>query len=89
MITTIGEVLPSAAAVALSPFPVIAIVVVLGAPEARRNGVAFAGGWVLGLAALTGVLTALAGGASSPGHDSSALAWARVAVAVGLLALAV
>jgi hypothetical protein len=38
----IGELLPSACAVALSPIPIIAIVLVLGAPKARSAGSAFA-----------------------------------------------
>ena len=48
---TIGELLPAAVAVALSPIPIVAIVLVLDSSRARRNGLAFAGGWVSGLTA--------------------------------------
>jgi threonine/homoserine/homoserine lactone efflux protein len=51
----IGETLPAAMGVALSPFPVIAIVLVLGSPHAVRNGVAFMTGWLAGLASLAAI----------------------------------
>jgi len=35
--------------VALSPVPIIAVVLMLGTPRARVNGPAFVLGWVLGL----------------------------------------
>ena len=47
----IGDLLPAAAAVALSPIPIVAVVLVLDSPRARVNGPAFAAGWVAGLAA--------------------------------------
>jgi len=45
----IGDLLPSAFAVALSPIPIVAVVLVLGAPTARTAGPAFALGWIGGL----------------------------------------
>jgi threonine/homoserine/homoserine lactone efflux protein len=81
--------LPSAAAVALSPFPIIAVVVVLSAPRARRNGVAFAAGWLAGLTALTAVVVMVVGVAASEGEGSLAVAWVRVLVGAALLVLAV
>jgi threonine/homoserine/homoserine lactone efflux protein len=52
----IGETLPAAMGVALSPFPIVAVVLVLGSAHAVRNGVAFMLGWIVGL----GVLATLA-----------------------------
>ena len=49
----LGEVLPSAVGVALSPVPIIAVILMLGTPRARSNGPAFAVGWVLGLVAVS------------------------------------
>lgn len=43
------DLLPVAAAVALSPIPIIALGLVLGTPTGRRSGPPFALGWVLGL----------------------------------------
>lgn len=45
----IGDILPLAIGVALSPVPIIAIVLMLGTPRARVNGPAFAVGWLAGL----------------------------------------
>ena len=39
---TIGDFLPAAVAVALSPIPIVAVVLMLGTPRARSNGPAFA-----------------------------------------------
>ena len=46
----IGEVLPLAIGIAISPIPIIAIILMLLTPQARQNGLAFLGGWLAGLA---------------------------------------
>ncbi len=56
----IGDLLPAAAAVALSPIPIVAVVLVLGSPQARTAGPAFAIGWVVGLGAVSVAVTLLA-----------------------------
>ncbi len=48
----IADVLPYAAAVALSPLPIAALVLMLLSKRARINSIAFTIGWILGLAAL-------------------------------------
>ena len=58
----IGEILPLAIGVAISPVPIIAIVLMLGTPRARSNGPAFALGWIAGLTIAGGALLALASG---------------------------
>jgi hypothetical protein len=45
----IGQVLSLGVGVALSPVPIIAVVLLLGTPRARINGPAFLVGWILGL----------------------------------------
>lgn len=67
----IGEVLPSAIGVALSPVPIIAIILMLATPRARSNGPAFAAGWVLGLTTVMTVVLVLAGGADDPDSGPS------------------
>ena len=42
----IGAILPLAVGVALSPVPIIAVVLMLGTPGGRTNGLAFLGGWI-------------------------------------------
>jgi threonine/homoserine/homoserine lactone efflux protein len=67
----IGGVLASAVGVALSPVPIIAVILVLGTPKARSNGPAFAVGWVAGLVIVSVVVLLVASGASGPGSGSS------------------
>jgi threonine/homoserine/homoserine lactone efflux protein len=68
---TIGELLPSAVGVALSPVPIIAVILMLGTPRARSNGPAFAVGWVLGLVIVSVVVMLVASGADEPDSGSS------------------
>ena len=44
-----GDILPMAIGVAISPVPIIAIVLMLGTPRARSTGPASTLGWVAGL----------------------------------------
>ena len=46
---TIGELLPVAAALALSPIPIVAVILVLDSAKGRVNGPAFAAGWLVGI----------------------------------------
>ncbi len=71
MSDAIGDLLPSALAVALSPIPIIAIVLVLGAPNARRAGPAFAVGWVAGLLAVSAVVVPVEAGVVAAGVVSA------------------
>ncbi len=73
----IGDVLPLAIGVALSPVPIIAIVLMLGTPRARSNGPAFALGWIAGLAVVGGVVLALASD-NAQADDGSPETWVSV-----------
>jgi len=55
MSEAIGSILALAAGVAISPLPIMAVILILFTPKARTNGPAFAAGWVLGLAAVAAV----------------------------------
>src|SRR5262249_45220480 len=78
---TIGQILPSAVGVAISPFPIVAVVLMLVTARGRVNGPAFVLGWVAGLALVGAVLLAAASGvdASEPGEPAT---WVSVAVLV-------
>jgi threonine/homoserine/homoserine lactone efflux protein len=67
----LGEVLPAAVGVALSPVPIIAIILMLGTPRARANGPAFAAGWVLGLVAVSVLVMVVATGSDDPDSGAS------------------
>ncbi|MEU0251075.1 GAP family protein [Streptomyces sp. NPDC006184] len=68
----LGDILGFAAAVAISPLPITAMILVLATPRGRLNGSLFAGGWILGLTVLGGVTLAVVGpaGASSGGQPA-------------------
>jgi threonine/homoserine/homoserine lactone efflux protein len=83
----IGQILPLAIGVAISPVPIIAIVLMLGTPRARSNGPAFALGWVAGLTIVGAVVLALASG-NSQSDDGGPQTWVSVLkLALGLLFL--
>jgi len=86
LIDAIGDLLPSALAVALSPIPIVAVILVLGSPRARTAGPAFALGWVAGLAAVSAVVVLVLGGG---GHDeATGVAWLKLALGLLFLAMA-
>jgi threonine/homoserine/homoserine lactone efflux protein len=61
----IGQALPFGVGVALSPVPIIAVVLMLSTPKGRVNGLAFLLGWVVGIAVL-GTIVLLAREGRSP-----------------------
>lgn len=61
MNVVVGEVLPFAAAIAISPIPIIATILMLMSPRPRPLGLSFLAGWVLGIAVSVVVFTLLAG----------------------------
>jgi threonine/homoserine/homoserine lactone efflux protein len=81
----IGQVLTLGVGVALSPIPIIGVVLMLGTPSGRSNGLAFLGGWIGGLA-LAGTIVLLISsgiGASEGGQPAD---WVNVLkLALGLL----
>ncbi|MFE6041050.1 GAP family protein [Streptomyces sp. NPDC056452] len=88
LIQAIGAVLPTALAVALSPFPLIGVVLLLAGRQGRRNGLLFAAGWITGLGVAATLVVVVFGGADDPDSTSSAIAdWGRVAAGVALIVL--
>ena len=84
----IGALLPSAAAVALSPIPIIAVILMLSTPRAKSNGPAFALAWMLGLAAVSSVVVFVIGAVGSSSSTDDSILWGKVALGVLLLVLA-
>lgn len=85
----IGQLLPLAVGVALSPVPIIAVVLMLVTPRARLNGPAFVIGWIVGLGIVGAVVLAIAdpSGATSGGQPAT---WVDVLkLVLGLLLLLV
>jgi hypothetical protein len=86
----IGQSLPLAVGVALSPLPIIAVVLMLTSPRARANGPAFVLGWLVGLGVVGALVLALAGpgGASEQDQPAAWVSWLRVVLGLGLLLVA-
>jgi hypothetical protein len=86
----IGGALPLAVGVALSPLPIIAVVLMLTTHRARVNGPLFILGWLAGLAVVGAIVLSVAGpaGASSSGSPATWLSWVKVALGALLLVVA-
>jgi threonine/homoserine/homoserine lactone efflux protein len=87
----IGSTLPLAVGVALSPIPIIAVVLMLTSRRARSNGPAFVIGWLIGLAVVGAIVLSLAGpaGASKSGSPATWVSWVKVVLGAALLLVAV
>ena len=72
-----GGALPMAMSVAVSPIPIIAIVLMLGTPRARLNGPAFAIGWLAGLA-IVGTIVLLAASGNATSSSGEPATWVNV-----------
>jgi hypothetical protein len=83
----IGQSLPLAIAVALSPVPIIAVVVLLTSSRARSLGPVFVLGWLLGLLVVGAIVLAVVGpsSAGSSGQRTRWVSW--VLIVLGLLLL--
>jgi threonine/homoserine/homoserine lactone efflux protein len=86
----IGSSLPLAIGIALSPIPIIAVVLMLTTPRARSNGPAFVLGWLIGLAIVGAIVLTVAGssGASSAGQPATWVSWTEVVLGALLLLVA-
>jgi hypothetical protein len=87
----IGQSLPLAVGVALSPVPIIAVVLMLTTARARANGPAFLLGWLVGLGIVGAIVLALAGpgGASEEGQPAAWVSWLKLLLGLGLVLVAV
>ncbi|MEP9392997.1 GAP family protein [Gordonia sp. VNK1] len=79
----IGELLPLAVGVAISPIPIIGAILMLLGKHARTTSVGFALGWVAGIVIATVIFVLLGGGASS---GSDAAGWIKLGLGILLLA---
>jgi threonine/homoserine/homoserine lactone efflux protein len=82
----IGSILPLALVIALSPIPIVAMVLVLATPRGKANGPAFVLGWIIGLV-IVGTIVLLVAGAVSASHNGQPKTWVSVLKVVLGLAL--
>jgi threonine/homoserine/homoserine lactone efflux protein len=86
----IGDMLPAAVGVAISPIPIIAVVLMLVSPRGRVNGPAYLVGQVLGIGGVGALALLLAGsvGGSDDGEPPAWTSWLQLVLGLGLLLLA-
>jgi threonine/homoserine/homoserine lactone efflux protein len=85
----IGGILPLAVGVAVSPIPIVAVVLMLVTERARVNGPAFVAGWLVGLAVVGAIVLAIAGGADANEEGEPATWVSLLKLVLGLLLLLV
>lgn len=88
--SVLGELLPLAVGVALSPVPIIAVILMLFAPRAGGTSAGFLLGWVAGIvvAVVVFVFVARTTDLGSASHPSTRQSWIKLLVGVALLVLA-
>src|SRR5829696_5503780 len=77
MLDAIGAILPMAVGVALSPMPMIAVVLMLVSAKARVNGPMFVLGWIVGLV-VVGAAVLLVIGPADPTDDAEPASWVAI-----------
>lgn len=83
----IGQMLPTAVGVAISPLPIVAVVLMLVTPRGRVNGAAFVLGWILGLTVVGAAVLSVASGVNAS-DDGAPATWVSILkLVLGLLAL--
>jgi threonine/homoserine/homoserine lactone efflux protein len=86
----IGDMLPAAIGVAISPIPIIAVVLMLVSPRGRVNGPAYLVGQVVGVATAGAIVLLIAGstGSDDDGQPAGWVSWLKLVLAAVLLFLA-
>jgi threonine/homoserine/homoserine lactone efflux protein len=84
--SAIGQILAPAIGVAISPVPIIAVILMLFSNHAARNSVSFAIGWLVGLTAAGFIVLSL-DVQTSDGEPSDTSGWIKVVIGVLLLVL--
>ena len=82
----IGDFLPSAVGVAISPLPIVAVVLMLVTERGRVNGPMFVAGWCVGLAVVGAIVLAISSGTDAT-DDSGPATWVDVLFLILGLAL--
>lgn len=85
----IGDLLPLAVGVAVSPIPIIAAILMLLSKRAGTTSVGFAIGWLAGIVVATTIFVALAGTISSSDGPSTTSSLIKIVLGVLLLAVGV
>jgi Sap, sulfolipid-1-addressing protein len=84
--SVLATLIPLALVVAISPLSIIPAVLVLQTPRPRPTGLAFLGGWLLGLAALTAVFVVSSDALGALRNSPPAwVSWLRIVLGLALI----
>ena len=89
MSEAIGQMLPSAVGVAISPIPIVAVVLMLVTARGRVNGPAFVVGWWVGVALVGAIMLLVASGADATEEGEPATWVSVLELVLGVLLLLV
>ena len=89
MLDVLGDVIPFGVGVALSPFPIIAVLLLLTAPVGVRGGALFLLGRAVGFAALTALFAVLADVVDTAAGSTLPVAVLRIVLGALLIVVAV
>ncbi len=81
----IGQILPLGVGVALSPVPIIAVVLMLATSKGRVNGPALLAGWISGIAVLGTIVLLISSGASASSQGTPATWVSILKIVLGVL----
>ena len=84
----IGDLLPLGLSVAISPIPIVAVILMLLSGQAARTSTGFLAGWVVGIVVVTVVVLVLVGQAASTSAGQPSTASSVLKLVFGVLALA-
>ncbi len=84
--SVIGEILPYAIGVAVSPIPIVAVILMVFSARAGANGPAFLGGWVAGLLGVT-IIVLIISGVAGAGNGTPPTWVAGLRLVLGVLLL--
>ncbi|WP_226435595.1 GAP family protein [Rhodococcus yananensis] len=87
----IGDLLPLAVGVAISPIPIVATILMLLSTHAGSTSTGFGVGWVMGIVVVTGLVVLASGTIDSNGADngSPAASWTKIVLGTALVVLAI
>jgi hypothetical protein len=83
----LSDLLPAAIGIALSPLPIVAVILMLFSSRAKANGVSFVAGWSAGLLVVGGAILLLGGSSAGTSSEPSQTSLI-IQLLLGLLLLA-
>ncbi len=88
--SVLGDLLPVAVGVAISPIPIVAVILVILSNDSAGASTGFAAGWTAGIALVTTVIVLLANtlGGTTAREPSAAVSWIKIVLGALLLVLA-